>query len=51
MRHIWNASIKEREKKINREMMVWNEGEEYEIGFFYRLVWKDVELSKIFLSM
>ena len=36
--------IKEREKKIS-EMMVWNDGEEYQIGFFYRVVWKDVNLS------
>ena len=39
--------IKEREKKI-REMMVWNDGEEYQIGFFYRVVWKDVDLSRNF---
>ena len=50
MRHIWNVSVKEREKKI-REMMVWNEGEKYKVGFFYRLVWKDVELPRNFLSM
>ena len=32
-------------------MMVWNEDEEYKIGLFYRVVWKDVELSRNFLSM
>ena len=39
--------IKEREKKIS-EMMVWNDGEEYQISFFYRVVWKDVNLSENF---
>ena len=29
-------------------MMVWNEGEEYKISFFYRVVSKDVELSRNF---
>ena len=32
-------------------MMVWNEVEEYKIGLFYRVVWKDVQLSRNFLSM
>ena len=31
--------------------MVWNEDEEYKIGFFYRMVPKDVEFSRNFLSM
>ena len=47
IRHIWNGTIKEREKKIGK-MMVWNEGEEYKISFFYRVVSKDVELSRNF---
>ena len=50
MRHVWNVSVKEREKKI-REMMVWNDDQEYQIGFFYRVLWKDIELSRKFLSM
>ena len=28
--------------------MVWNEGEEYKISFFHRVVSKDVELSRNF---
>ena len=31
--------------------MMWNEGEEYKTGFFYRMVWKDVELFRNFPSM
>ena len=50
MRHIRNVGIKEREKKIS-EMIIWNDGEEYQIGFFYRVVWKDVDLSGNFSSM
>ena len=50
IRHIWNVSIKEREKKI-KDMMGWNEGEEYKTGSFYRVVWKNVELSRNFPSM
>ena len=32
-------------------MMVWNDGEKYGIGFFYKVVWKDIDLSRNFWSM
>ena len=45
---IYGCEHKRKRKEYKRDDGIWNEGEEYKIGFFYRVVPKDVEFSRDF---